>query len=84
MCVKPHSARGMQSCSTQYGSRHLYSAYSGIDGPAYPGNLNDMHHKPHSGSEILAHPNFIAPMMLAKFRPHWDALHYALTHASRP
>jgi hypothetical protein len=35
--------------------QHLYRAYSGPDGPAYPGDLKDMHHRAHSGSEILPH-----------------------------
>ena len=43
--------------------RHLCRAYSGIDGQAYPGDLNDMHIRAHCGSEILAHPNSIVPMI---------------------
>ena len=43
-----------------------------------------MHLRAHSGSEILAHPNFKVPMLLAKFGPHRDALQYAFTHSCRP
>ena len=64
--------------------RHLNSAYSIIDGPTYLGDLYDMHHKAGSGSAILAHPNFIVPMSLAKFRPHRDTLQYAIAHSCHP
>ena len=64
--------------------RHLYRAYSGPDGPAYPGDLSDMHHRAHSDSEILTHPNFIVPMLLAKFGPHRDALQDAFTESCPP
>ena len=43
-----------------------------------------MHHRAHSGTKILAHPNFVGSMLLAKFGPHWDALQYAFTHSCRP
>ena len=46
--------------------RHLYRAYSGIYGPAYIGYFKDTHHRAHSGSEILAHPNVIVHLLLAK------------------
>ena len=64
--------------------RQLYRAYSGPDGPAYLGDLNDMHHRAHSGSEILTHPNVIVPMLLAKFGPHRDALQDAFIESCRP
>ena len=35
-------------------------------------------------SLILAHPNFIIPMMLAKFGPHRDALAYAFQKVPKP
>ena len=57
--------------------QHLYVAYSGPDETAYPGDLEDMSKRASQGSAILAHPNFIIPMMLAKFGPHRDALHDA-------
>ena len=43
-----------------------------------------MHHRAHSGSEILTHPNFIVPMLLAKFGPHRDALQDAFTETCCP
>jgi len=43
-----------------------------------------MHHRAHSGSEILTHPNFIVPMLLAKFGPHLDALQDAFTESCCP
>ncbi|MFM7989766.1 MAG: hypothetical protein ACKPKO_61680, partial [Candidatus Fonsibacter sp.] len=49
-------------------------SYSGTEGLAYLGYLQDMHHRARNGSEILNHPNFIVPMLLAKFKPHRDAL----------
>jgi hypothetical protein len=43
-----------------------------------------MHLRAHRGSEILAHPNFIVPMLLAKFGPHRDALQDALIRSCHP
>ena len=43
-----------------------------------------MHHRAHSDSEILPHPNFIVPMLLAKFGPHRDALQDAFTESCPP
>ena len=57
--------------------QHLYKAYATPEGVAYPGDLCDMHRRAEQGSLILAHPNFIVPMVLAKFGPHRDALHDA-------
>ena len=43
-----------------------------------------MHHRASQGSLILAHPNFIIPMMLAKVWPHRDALAYAFQKVPKP
>ena len=60
--------------------RHLYRAYPRIYGPTYPGDLNNMLYKAHDGSEILAHPNVIVHLLLAKFGPHWDVLQARCIH----
>ena len=54
--------------------QHLYQAFTDPRGVAYPGDLADMHRRASQGSLILAHPNFIIPMMLAKFGPHRECL----------
>ena len=40
-----------------------------------------MHIRAHSGSEILARPNFLVPMCLVKSGPHRDALQDAFVHS---
>jgi hypothetical protein len=58
--LHPHDARkslqGKRHAVLQraHWFRHLYRAVSGTDGPAYLGDLNDMRHRAHSGSETLA------------------------------
>ena len=49
--------------------QHLYKAYSKPGKVAYPGDLDDMGKRASQGSRIMEHPNFIGPMMLAKFGP---------------
>ena len=61
----------------------LYTAYS-IPEAAYPGDLCDMDLRATQGSSILAHPNPIVPMMLAKFGPHREALNDAFLHTPKP
>lgn len=61
----------------------LYLAYS-IPEVAYPGDLCDMDQRAMQGSSILAHPNFIVPMMLAKFGPHREALNDAFLITPKP
>ena len=62
--LHPHGARkslqGKRYAVLQHAHwfDHLERDYSGPDGQDYPGDLNDMHQKAHSGSEILTHPNF--------------------------
>ena len=64
--------------------QHLYMAYSKPEGVAYPGDLDDMGQRASQGSRILQHPNFIVPMLLAKFGPHRDALHDAFLSVPQP
>ena len=42
-----------------------------------------MHARALRKSRILAHPNFIVPMLLAKFGPHRDALDDAFLHTPK-
>ena len=73
------SLQGQHNAVAQQASwfQDLYAAYSKPDEVAYPGDLCDMHARALRKSRILAHPNFIVPMLLAKFGPHRDALHKA-------
>ena len=64
--------------------QHLYMAYSKPEEVAYPGDLDDMGERASQDSRILGHPNFIVPMLLAKFGPHRDALHDAFLSVPQP
>ena len=57
--------------------RTLYLAYSEPGPIAYPGDLVDMMRRATHKPPIMSHPNFIVPMLLAKYGPHRDALHDA-------
>ena len=74
-CVRK-SVQGQRHAVSQHLSwfQHLYQAFADPKEVAYPGDVADMHRRASQGSLILAHPNFIIPMMLAKFGPHRDAL----------
>ena len=58
----------------------MFAAY----GDAYPGDLCDLIHRASQRSEIMAHANFVVPMMLAKFGPHRDALNDAFLSIPKP
>ena len=62
----------------------LYQAFADHEEMAYPGDMADLHRRASQGSLILAHPNFIIPMMLAKFGPHRDALAHAFQKVPKP
>ena len=62
----------------------FYPAFADPKEVAYPGDVADMHRGASQGSLILAHPNFIIPMMLANFGPHRDALAYAFQKVPKP
>ena len=83
--VVRRSLQGQHNAVAQQASwfQDLYAAYSKPDEVAYPGDLCDMHARALRKSCILAHPNFIVPMLLAKFGPHRDALHHAFLHTPK-
>ena len=64
--------------------QYLYKAYSQPGEVAYPGDMVDMGMRAVQGSDIMKHPNFIVPMMLAKFGPRRAALYDAFLRVSRP
>ena len=80
------SVQGQRHAVSQHLSwfQHLYQAFADPKEVAYPGDVADMHRRASQGSLILAHPNFIIPMMLAKFGPHRDALAYAFQKVPKP
>ena len=88
--LHPHvvrrSLQGQHNSVAQQASwfQDLYAAYSRPDEVAYPCDLCDMHARASRKSPILAHPNFIVLMLLAKFGPHRDALSHAFLHTPKP
>ena len=84
-CVRK-SVQGQRHAVSQHLSwfQHLYQAFADPKEVAYPGDVADMHRRASQGSLILAHPNFIIPMMLAKFGPHRDALADAFLKVPKP
>ena len=80
------SLQGQRHAVSQHLSwfQHLYQAFADPEEVAYPGDLADMDRRASQGSLILAHPNFIIPMMLAKFGPHRDALNDAFLKVPKP
>ena len=80
------SLQGQHHAVSQHLSwfQHLYQAFTDLEEVAYPGDMADMDRRASQGSLILAHPNFIIPMMLAKFGPHRDALNDAFLKVRKP
>ena len=80
------SLQGQRNAIAQHVSwfQHLYQAYADPKVVAYPGDLVDMTCRASQDSRILAHPNFIIPMILAKFGPHRTALHDAFLSVPKP
>ena len=80
------SLQGQRNAVSQHLSwfQGLYLAFSNPAEMAYPGDVVDMDIRALQGSLILEHPNFIVPMMLAKYGPHRDALHDAFLKVPKP